>query len=124
MLCKSDEITNVNNDYNKVFKGVIRPQVDQTMINIQNIQEKRNATMDVVKYNCIFANADNRGPMNKEYVKFFRVHKPARTTFGGADLENGILVKIECIPKLKLIFLLLDFFIVNNPFISCIIFRT
>ena len=44
---------------------------------------------------------DDWGPMSEEYVKYFKSHKPARTTFGGAELGDGILVEIECIAKLK-----------------------
>lgn len=39
--------------------------------------------------------------MSEEYVKYFKKHKPARTTFGGADLGDDILVEIECIAKLN-----------------------
>ena len=48
--------------------------------------------------------------MSEEYVKYFKIHKPARTTFGGAELGDGILVEIEC--KLTLNKALLVFFIV------------
>ena len=39
--------------------------------------------------------------MSLEYVKFFEKHKPARTTFGGAELGDGILVEIDCIAKIS-----------------------
>ena len=95
-------IWSVDDDYNKIVEGGIRPQVNQTMINIQNILKKHNATMDdVVKCTCILANGDDWGPMSEEYVKYFKSHKPARTTFGGAELGDGILVEIECIANLK-----------------------
>ena len=92
----------IDDDYNKIVKGGIRPQVNQTMLNIQNILKKHNATMDdVVKCTCILANGDDWGPMSEEYVKYFKSHKPARTTFGGAESGDGILVEIECIANLK-----------------------
>ena len=102
MLYISGQIANLYDDYNKIVEGGIRPQVNQTMINIQNILNKHNATMDdVVKCTCILANGDDWGPMNEEYVKYFKSHKPVRTTFGGAELGDGILVEIECIANLK-----------------------
>ena len=102
MLYISGQIANVDDDYNKIVEGGIRPQVNQTMINIQNILKKHNATMDdVVKCTCILANSDDWGSMSEEYVKYFKSDKPARTTFGGAELGDGVLVEIECIANLK-----------------------
>tara|TARA_X000001036_G_C20150781_1_gene591273 strand:- start:77 stop:523 length:447 start_codon:yes stop_codon:yes gene_type:complete len=102
MLYISGQIGNIEDNYNKIVDGGIRPQVNQTMVNIQNILKKHNATMDdVVKCTCILANGDDWGPMSEEYVKYFQSHKPARTTFGGAELGDGILIEIECIAKLN-----------------------
>ena len=102
MLYISGQIGNIKDNYNKIVDGGIRPQVNQTMVNIQNILKKHNATMDdVVKCTCILANGDDWGPMSEEYVKYFQSHKPARTTFGGAELGDGILIEIECIAKLN-----------------------
>ncbi len=102
MLYISGQIANVDDDYNKIVEGGIRPLVNQVMINIQNILKKHDATMDdVVKCTCILANGDDWGIMSEEYVKYFKIHKPARTTFGGAELGNGILVEIECIANIK-----------------------
>ena len=56
---------------------------------------------DVVKCTCILANGYDWGPMSEEYVKYFKSHKPARTTFGGAELGDGILVEIDCIANIK-----------------------
>ena len=39
--------------------------------------------------------------MSEEYVKFFEKHKPARTTFGAAELVEGILIEIDCIAKIS-----------------------
>ena len=102
MLYISGQIANIEGDYNKIVDGGVRPQVNQAMTNIKNILKKHNATMDdIVKCTCILANGDDWGEMSEEYVKYFNRHKPARTTFGGAELGDGILVEIECIAKLK-----------------------
>ena len=102
MLYISGQIANIEDDYNKIIEGGIRPQVNQTMKNIKTILEKHNAIMDdIVKCTCILANGDDWGVMSEEYVKYFKKHKPARTTFGGAELGDDILVEIECIAKLK-----------------------
>ena len=102
MLYISGQIANIEGDYNKIIDGGIRPQVNQAMTNIKNILKKHNATTDdIVKCTCILANGDDWGAMSEEYVKYFKSHKPARTTFGGAELGDGILVEIECIAKLK-----------------------
>ena len=102
MLYISGQIANLEDDYNKIIEGGIIPQVNQTMKNIKIILEKHNAIMDdIVKCTCILANGDDWGVMSEEYVKYFKNHKPARTTFGGAELGDGILVEIECIAKLK-----------------------
>ena len=102
MLYISGQIANLEDDYNKIIEGGVRPQVNQTMKNIKTILEKHNAIMDdIVKCTCILANGDDWGVMSEEYVKYFKKHKPARTTFGGAELGDDILVEIECIAKLK-----------------------
>ena len=102
MLYISGQIANLEDDYNKIIEGGIRPQVNQTMKNIKTILEKHNASMDdIVKCTCILANGDDWGKMSEEYVKYFKKHKPARTTFGGAELGDDILVEIECIAKLS-----------------------
>ena len=102
ILYISGQIANLDDDYKKIVKGGIRPQVNQKMINIQNILKKHNAIMDdVVKCTCILANGDDWGQMSEEYVKYFKSQKPARTAFGGAKLGDGILVEIECIANLK-----------------------
>ena len=102
MLYISGQIANLKDGYDKIVEGGIRTQVNQTMINIQNILKKHNATMDdIVKCTCILANGDDWAQMSEEYVKYFKIHKPARTTFGGAELGDGILVEIECIANLK-----------------------
>ena len=102
MLYISGQIANYEDDYNKIIEGGIRPQVNQTMKNIKTILEKHNASMDdIVKCTCILANGDDWGMMSEEYVKYFKKHKPARTTFGGAELGDDILVEIECIAKLS-----------------------
>ena len=102
MLYISGQIANLEDDYNKIIEGGIRPQVNQTMKNIKTILEKHNASMDdIVKCTCILANGDDWGMMSEEYVKYFKKHKPARTTFGDAELGDDILVEIECIAKLS-----------------------
>ena len=102
ILYISGQIANADDDYNKIVDGGIRAQVNQTMKNIQNILKKHSATMDdIVKCTCILADGDDWGPMSEEYVKYFKSHKPARTTFGGAELGDGILVEIDCIAKLR-----------------------
>ena len=102
MLYISGQIANLENNYNKIVEGGIRPQVNQTMKNIKTILEKHDATMDdIVKCTCILADGDDWGVMSEEYVKYFKKHKPARTTFGGADLGDDVLVEIECIAKLN-----------------------
>ena len=102
MLYVSGQIGNDARDYNKIVEGGLRPQVKQAMNNIKNILMKHNATMDdIVKCTCILANGDDWGAMSEEYVKFFEKHKPARTTFGGAELGDDILVEIDCIAKIS-----------------------
>ena len=87
VLYISGQIGNDPNDYNKIVEGGLRLQVRQAMNNIKNILKKHDATMDdIVKCTCILANGDDWGAMSEEYVIFFEKHKPARTTFGGAEL--------------------------------------
>ena len=102
MLYISGQIGNDARDYNMIVEGGLRPQVRQAMNNIKNILMKHDATMDdIVKCTCILANGDDWGAMSEEYVKFFEKHKPARTTFGGAELGDDILVEIDCIAKIS-----------------------
>ena len=102
MLYISGQIGNDARDYNMIVEGGLRPQVRQAMNNIKNILMKHDATMDdIVKCTCVLANGDDWGAMSEEYVKFFEKHKPARTTFGGAELGDDILVEIDCIAKIS-----------------------
>ena len=102
MLYISGQIGNKENNYNEIVPGGIRPQVNQAMKNINAILKKHSATMDdIVKCTCILADVDDWGAMSEEYVKYFKNHKPARTTFGGADLPIEALVEIDCIANLK-----------------------
>ena len=102
MLYISGQIGNDARDYNMIAEGGLRPQVRQAMNNIKSILMKHDATMDdIVKCTCILANGDDWGAMSEEYVKFFEKHKPARTTFGGAELGDDILVEIDCIAKIS-----------------------
>ena len=102
ILYISGQIGNDANDYNKIVEGGLRPQVRQAMNNIKNILMKHDATMDdIVKCTCILASGDDWEAMSQEYIKFFEKHKPARTTFGGADLGEGIFVEIDCIAKIS-----------------------
>ena len=102
MLYISGQIGNDANDYNKIVEGGLKSQVRQAMNNIKNILKKYDATMDdIVKCTCILASGDDWEAMSEEDVKFFEKHKPARTTFGGAELGEGILVEIDCIAKIS-----------------------
>ena len=102
ILYISGQIANIQGDYSRIVDGGIRPQVNQVMVNIEAILKKHNGTMDnIVKCTCILANGDDWGPMSEEYIKYFQNHKPSRTTFGGAELGEGVLVEIECIANLN-----------------------
>ena len=102
ILYISGQIANIDDNYDKIVDGGIRAQVHQTMKNIEKILKKHNSSMDdIFKCTCILANGDDWGAMSEEYVKYFKKHKPARTTFGGAELGENILVEIECIAKLN-----------------------
>jgi len=60
MLYISGQIANLEDDYNKIIEGGVRPQVNQTMKNIKTILEKHNASMDdIVKCTYILANGDD-----------------------------------------------------------------
>ena len=37
------------------------------------------------------------GAMNREYVRFFTAHRPARSAFGTTGLAMGARIELECI---------------------------
>ena len=87
---------------NNVVKGGIREETKQTMKNIKAVLEATGSSMEkIFKCTCMLSDISEWGAMSEEYVKFFEKHKPARTTFGGAELGDGILVEIDCIAKIS-----------------------
>jgi len=87
-----------SNETEKVVEGGIGPETKQTMENIKSVLEKNGLSMDnVIKCTCMLADIDEWADMNKEYVKFFPNHKPARSAFATNGLALGARVEIECI---------------------------
>lgn len=77
--------------------GGIAPETRQAMLNIQNILEQNGSSMDkVIKCTCMLADINEWPDMNKEYIKFFPDHKPARSAFSTNGLALNARVEIEC----------------------------
>jgi 2-iminobutanoate/2-iminopropanoate deaminase len=78
----------------------IEAQTRQVMMNLKNILEAGEATMDhVVKSTVHLANLSDFEKFNNVYKEFFTPPYPVRTTVGSV-LLGGILVEIDVIAEL------------------------
>ena len=81
----------------RLVAGGIREETRQTMTNIRQVLERNGSSLDrVVKCLVMLADIREWGAMSEEYVKFFPIHRPARSAFAGTGLALGARVEIEC----------------------------
>lgn len=81
----------------QLVEGGIIPETRQAMTNIRDILEQNGSSMDhVIKCTCMLADMSEWPALNKEYLKFFPNHKPARSAFSTNGLALNARAEIEC----------------------------
>lgn len=82
----------------ELVEGGIGPQTVQALRHMENILAAAGATLrDVVKVNVYLADAATFDEMNKAYASVLTGDQtPARMTIGGAGLNFGAAIEIEC----------------------------
>jgi 2-iminobutanoate/2-iminopropanoate deaminase len=77
--------------------GGIGPETVQALANISALLEAHGSNLDrVVKCTAMLADMAEWGAMNREYVRFFKTHRPARSAFGTTGLALGARIELEC----------------------------
>ncbi len=80
------------------LNGDIKEQTTQVLTNLQNVlQEAGSSLQKVIKTTIFLANMDDFVAVNTIYAKFFKDHKPARSTVSVKTLPLNALVEIEAI---------------------------
>jgi 2-iminobutanoate/2-iminopropanoate deaminase len=81
-----------------MLTGGVEEQIEQVMKNLTAVLEAGEATLsDVIKTTIFLADMDDFAKVNEIYAKYFKNHKPARSTVAVKTLPKNALVEIECI---------------------------
>lgn len=82
-----------------VFQEGIAKQTEDSLMNVKNILESANSSMEkVIKITVFLSDMNNFAEMNEVYSKFFKEgNYPARSTVEVARLPKDALVEIEVI---------------------------
>lgn len=81
--------------------GGVGAQTERVMENISAVLAAAGATFDnVIKTTVFLVGMDNFVEFNELYGRYFKNHKPARSTVGVASLPKGALVEIEVVAYL------------------------
>jgi len=81
----------------KLVEGGIEAETKRVILNIQDVLEHHNLTLDnVVKCTVILRDIEDFATFNSVYTEFF-TKKPARTTFAAAGLAGGASIEIDVI---------------------------
>ena len=90
-----------NHTTGKLANGGIEAETKQAILNIKDVLEYHNLTLnDVVKCTVILADINDFSKMNGIYRSFFKENLPARTTFA-ANLVAGAKIEIEVVAARK-----------------------
>jgi enamine deaminase RidA (YjgF/YER057c/UK114 family) len=81
----------------RLVPGGIGPETAQALANIRALLEANGSSLDrVVKCTAMLADIAEWGAMNREYVRQFGRHRPARSAFGTGGLALGARIELEC----------------------------
>jgi 2-iminobutanoate/2-iminopropanoate deaminase len=87
----------INPKTEKLVNG-IEKQTEQVLKNLEVILKEANLSLgNIVKTTVYLKNISDFPKMNKIYAKFFRKHKPTRTTVEVSNLPKEALIEIEAI---------------------------
>jgi len=83
----------------QLVDGGIAEQTERVLENLKGVLEAAGSTMgDIVKTTVFLTDlANDFGPMNDVYARYFPSQPPARSTFEVSKLPAGARVEIECI---------------------------
>ena len=90
----------IDPDTREVCKGDIREHAKLALNNVDRVLKAAGVRRDQVVFCRVYTpSAQNWGPINEEYAKFFGEHKPGRVIVSTTDLHFGCLVEIEAIAE-------------------------
>ena len=82
---------------NTLVEG-IEKQTDQVLKNLSNVLKKSGSDLDkVLKTTVYLKDISHFAKMNEVYSKYFKEHKPARSTVEASNLPKGALIEIDAI---------------------------
>jgi 2-iminobutanoate/2-iminopropanoate deaminase len=97
MLFVSGQIP-IDPEKGEIIVSSVSEQTKQVMINLNNILEAANYTLDdVVKTTCYLTDLGSFTEMNEVYAQFFTADQPARATIEVSKLPRGAKIEIEAI---------------------------
>ncbi len=101
LLFTSGQIALLPNGSDEVLHKGIEEQTEQVLKNLKSVLEAAGGNLqNVVKTTIFLANMDDFAKVNEIYAKFFRDHKPTRSTVAVKTLPKNALVEIDAIAKL------------------------
>lgn len=90
----------IDPDTREVCQGDIREHAKLALNNVDRVLKAAGVRRDQVVFCRVYTpSAQNWGPINEEYAKFFGEHKPGRVIVSTTDLHFGCLVEIEAIAE-------------------------
>lgn len=85
-----------------LFDGDVAKQAELVLKNIGAVLSAENLTFNAVVKTTIFLRDLNQfQKVNETYAKFFKNHKPARSTIEVSNLPKGVDIEIEAIATRK-----------------------
>ena len=96
MVFTSGQIA-LDSDGNLVCNDVAG-QTEQVLKNLSEVLKEAGSSLDrVVKTTIFLSSMDDFATVNEVYAKFFKEHKPARSTVAVKTLPLNVKVEIDCI---------------------------
>lgn len=86
-----------NHKVGKLVEGGIEAETKQVILNIKDVLDHHNLTLDdVVKCTVILKDINDFKTFNSVYIQYF-TKKPARTTFAASGLAGGASIEVDVI---------------------------
>lgn len=84
------------------LNGTIDEQTEQVLTNLENVLKAGGSSLQsVVKTTIFLKNMDDFATVNDIYSKYFKKHKPARSTVAVAQLPKDALIEIEAVAVIE-----------------------
>jgi 2-iminobutanoate/2-iminopropanoate deaminase len=86
----------------EMIQGGVKEQTHQVLENLSAVlEEAKSSLQDVIKTTIFLSDMDDFSTVNEVYSKYFKEHKPARSTVAVKSLPKDALIEIECIARCK-----------------------